>query len=447
MTTGKAEIDAAVAKATQAFHAWRNVSVAERVAILNKFCKVFEQKKDKVTETIVTEMGRPVRYGNGEVNGVLERAGYMISVAEESLADECIENGPKIQRFLRKVPLGPVFIIAAWNYPYMTMVNTVVPALLAGNSVLLKQSPLTPKCADLFVETFHEAGVPKDVIQAVHVDDSGADYLVRHPNIEYVSFTGSVAVGKKIRKAIGDEERLIGLGMELGGKDPAYVLPDVDLDYAVENVVDGAFFNSGQCCCSIERCYVHADIYDAFVEKAVALTKKYVLGDPKHPDTTLGPMAHERFADKVREHLAEAVGKGAKLLIDTDQVFPQDKPGSNFVGPQVVVDVNHSMKIMQEETFGPVLAIMPVKSDEEAITLMNDSKYGLTASVWTNDVDRAIAIGDQIECGTWFMNRCDYVDPALAWVGAKDSGLGFSMSKHGFDQFVRPKSFHLRKQY
>ncbi|CDS13394.1 hypothetical protein LRAMOSA05572 [Lichtheimia ramosa] len=447
MTTGKAEIDATVAKATQAFHAWRKVSVAERVAILNKFCKVFEQKKDKVTETIVTEMGRPVRYGKGEVNGVLERAGYMISVAEESLADECIENGPKIQRFLRKVPLGPVFIIAAWNYPYMTMVNTVVPALLAGNSVLLKQSPLTPKCADLFVETFHEAGVPKDVIQAVHVDDSGADYLVRHPNIEYVSFTGSVAVGKKIRKAIGDEERLIGLGMELGGKDPAYVLPDVDLDFAVENVVDGAFFNSGQCCCSIERCYVHVDIYDAFVEKAVALTKKYVLGDPKHPDTTLGPMAHERFADKVREHLAEAVGKGAKLLIDTNQVFPQDKPGSNFVGPQVVVDVNHSMKIMQEETFGPVLAIMPVKSDEEAIALMNDSKYGLTASIWTNDVDRAIAIGDQIDCGTWFMNRCDYVDPALAWVGAKDSGLGFSMSKHGFDQFVRPKSFHLRKQY
>ncbi|KAI9322152.1 aldehyde dehydrogenase [Dichotomocladium elegans] len=431
------EIDEAVSRATEGFHAWRKVAIKDRAAVLSKFCSLFESKKAEVANTIVTQMGRPVRYGAGEVGGVLERANYMISVAQESLQDELVEDGPNIRRFLKKEPVGPVFIIAAWNYPYLTMVNTVVPALLAGNSVLLKQSPLTPRCADLFVQTLREAGVPASVIQAMHVDDTGADYLVRHPGVQYVSFTGSVAVGKKIRKAIGDEERLIGIGMELGGKDPAYVLPDANLDHAVENIVDGAFFNSGQCCCSIERCYVHVDIYDAFVEKAVAIAQKYVLGDPNHPDTTLGPMAHQRFADKVREQLDEAVSNGARLLIETEKYFPQDKRGTTFVGPQIVVNVKHDMKIMQEETFGPVLAIMPVKSDEEAIRLMNDSQYGLTASIWTADMEKALKIGEQVECGTWFMNRCDYIDPALAWTGAKDSGLGFSLSKHGFDPFIR----------
>ncbi|KAI9492961.1 aldehyde dehydrogenase [Zychaea mexicana] len=439
-----ADIDAAVAKAEQGFASWRKVPVAERVAILQKFCTLFEQKKAQVGETIVSQMGRPVRYAAGEVGGVLERANYMISVAEESLADEVIESTDAVHRFLRKEPLGPVFIIAAWNYPYLTMVNNVVPALLAGNAVLLKQSPQTPKCADLFVETFHQAGVPEQVVQVMHTDDNGADYLVRHQGIQYVSFTGSVAVGKTIRQSIGNAERLIGLGMELGGKDPAYVLADADLDFAAENIVDGAFFNSGQCCCSIERCYVHSDVYESFLQKAVAIAQNYKLGDPSDPETTMGPMAHVRFADKVRAQIAEAVVKGAKLLVQTDRYFPNDKPGTTYVGPQIITDVTHDMTVMQEETFGPVLVVIPVHSDKEAVELMNDSTYGLTASIWTQDADKALEIGNQIECGTWFMNRCDYIDPALAWVGAKDSGLGFSMSKHGFDQFIRPKSYHLR---
>ncbi|KAI9253898.1 aldehyde dehydrogenase [Phascolomyces articulosus] len=440
-----AQIDDAVTKAKEGFLSWRQVPFSERVAILKKFCSLFEQKKQQVGETIATQMGRPIRYAAGEIGGVLERANYMISVAEESLKDEVIETTEHVQRFLRKEPLGPVVIIAAWNYPYLTMVNNVVPALLAGNSVLLKQSPQTPKCADLFAETFHEAGVPNQVIQVMHTDDQGANYLVQHPGIHYVSFTGSIAIGKTIRKTIGNAERLtIGLGMELGGKDPAYVLPDADLDFAAENIVDGAFFNTGQCCCSIERCYVHVDVYEAFLEKAVAITQKYKLGDPNDQETTIGPMAHVRFADKVRAQIAEAVVKGARLLVQTDRYFPNDKPGTTYVGPQIVVNVTHDMTIMQEETFGPVLAVVPVQSDEEAIRFMNDSKYGLTASIWTKDVDKAMDIGNQIECGTWFMNRCDYIDPALAWVGAKESGLGFSLSKHGFDQFIRPKSYHLR---
>ncbi|SAM08135.1 hypothetical protein [Absidia glauca] len=438
------DIDDRVQKANAAFPGWRKEGVAKRIKLMDRFCELFAEKKEQVAESIASQMGRPKRYGGGEVNGVLERARYMISVAEESLRDEIIEDQPKVKRFLRKEPLGAVFIIAAWNYPFMTIVNNLIPALLAGNCVLLKQSPQTPKCADIFVDTLHEAGVPKDVVQVVHVDDQGANALVQHPGIQFVNFTGSVAVGKKIRQSIGDSQRLIGSAMELGGKDPAYVLSDSNIDYAVENIVDGAFFNSGQCCCSIERCYVHADVYDAFVEKAVALTQKYVLGDPNDENVTLGPMANIRFAENVRSQLDDAVTKGATLMVDTKKYFPQDKPGTSFVAPQILTNVNHSMTIMKEETFGPVLGIMRVESDEEAIKLMNDSNYGLTASIWTSNPDKAMDIGDRIETGTWFMNRCDYIDPALAWVGAKESGLGFSMSKQGFMQFVRPKSFHMK---
>ncbi|CAO3641826.1 unnamed protein product [Mucor fragilis] len=439
------QVDHAVQKSVLAFAEWKKVPVSKRVSIMEKFCQLFEEKKDKVAASITSQMGRPIRYGHGEVKGVLERANYMISVAEESLKDDVVEHVPGVvKRYQRKEPLGPVFLIAAWNYPYLTTVNNIIPALLAGNTVLLKQSPQTPQCADIFVETLREAGVPTDAIQAVHVQDKEANYLVQHPSIQFVNFTGSVAVGKKIRQAIGDSQHLIGSGMELGGKDPAYVLPDSDIGYAVENIIDGAFFNSGQCCCSIERCYVHESVYDEFVEKAVALAKGYVLGDPNHQDTTLGPMANIKFANSVRDQVKDAVEKGAKPLIDTEQVFPNDKAGTGYVAPQILVNVSHDMLVMTEETFGPILGIMKVSSDDEAIRLMNDSKYGLTASIWTASEDKAVEIGDQIETGTWFMNRCDYIDPALAWVGAKDSGLGFSMSKQGYSQFTRPKSYHLK---
>ncbi|CAO3677971.1 unnamed protein product [Rhizopus stolonifer] len=436
------QANAAVESSQRAFLSWKKTPVSERVIIMNKFCELIEQKKDEVAQSITMQMGRPIRYGHGEVKGVLERSKYMISVAEECLKDTIIEHVPnQVKRFQRKEPLGPVFIIAAWNYPYLTIVNNVIPALLAGNTVLLKQSPQTPQCADIFVATLREAGVPKDAIHAIHVQDREADYLVKHPKIQFVNFTGSVAVGKTIRKSLGDSKHLIGCGMELGGKDPAYVLPDSNVDFAVENIVDGAFFNSGQCCCSIERCYVHKDVYDEFLEKAVALTKTYILGNPTQQETTLGPMANIKFANTVREHIKDAVSKGAKTLIEP---FEADKSDTAYVGPQILVDVNHDMLVMKDETFGPVLAIMKVSSDQEAIQLMNDSDYGLTASIWTTSEEKAMEIGDQIETGTWFMNRCDYIDPALAWVGVKDSGLGFSMSKQGFSQFTRPKSYHLK---
>ncbi|KAL0087261.1 aldehyde dehydrogenase [Phycomyces blakesleeanus] len=438
------EFDQAVDRAEKAFSGWRKVPVSERVKIIQKFCDIFDTKQEEVAESLVQQMGRPRRYGGGEIKGVRERSSYMCSVAEESLKDEVVEEQSNVKRYIKKEPLGPIFIIASWNYPYLTAVNNVIPALLAGNPVLLKQSLQTPKCAELFVKVLHEAGVPEDIVQSVVLTDSGSEYATNHPGIKFVSFTGSVAVGKKIRKSLGTTKPLIGSGMELGGKDPAYVLSDSDIAYAAENIVDGAFFNSGQCCCSIERCYVDAKVYDKFVEKAVAITKGYVLGNPNDMETTIGPMANIQFANNVRAQLKDAESKGAKLLIATEKYFSQDKTGSTYIGPQIVVNVNHDMVIMKEETFGPVLAIMPVSSEEEAIRLMNDSDYGLTASIWTTDAEKAIRIGDQIETGTWFMNRCDYIDPALPWVGAKDSGSGFSMSKHGFNAFVRQKSYHLK---
>jgi acyl-CoA reductase-like NAD-dependent aldehyde dehydrogenase len=334
-----------------------------------------------------------------------------------------------------------VFVIAPWNYPYLTAVNSVVPALVAGNAVILKHSAQTPLCAERFAEAFAVAGLPDGVFQHLHLSHDSALAMIGGGGVDFVAFTGSVPAGHAVQRAAA--ERFIGAGLELGGKDPAYVRADADLDHAVENLVDGAFFNSGQSCCGIERIYVHADVHDRFVEGFTALTGTYKLGNPLDEDTTLGPMVRTAAADFVRGQINEAVFAGARALIDP-KGFPADDPGSPYLAPQVLVDVDHSMRVMTEESFGPVVGIIKVASDDEAVRLMNDSDFGLTASIWTNDADAAVAIGDRIETGTWFMNRCDYLDPALAWTGVKDSGRGCTLSQLGFEQLTRPKSFHLR---
>jgi len=234
------------------------------------------------------------------------------------------------------------------------------------------------------------------------------------------------------------------LGLELGGKDPAYVLPDAKLDHAVANLVEGAFFNSGQCCCGIERVYVHEKIYDQFVEGFIAETKSYVLGNPLEQATTMGPMAQARFADFIREQKAEALRKGAVAHMNTKDA--QDKEGSPYLPAEVLTNVDHQMSVMRDESFGPIVGIMKVRNDEEAIALMNDSPYGLTASIWTADTEHAISVGDRVETGTVFMNRCDYLDPALVWTGVKDTGKGAALSQIGYDNLTRPKSYHLREK-
>ncbi|MDR4308775.1 aldehyde dehydrogenase family protein [Chelatococcus sambhunathii] len=440
-TASAAEIEAAVAEAKSAQAEWAGVSITERAAKMETFLKALLDLNQQIVPELAQQMGRPVRYG-GEMRGVEERVRHCIATAEASLADVVPERKEGFRRFIRRTPLGTVLVIAPWNYPFLTAVNTIVPALIGGNAVLLKHAAQTILVGERFQQAMDEVDLPKGLFKNIVLDHDQSATLIGSGAIDHINFTGSVGGGKAVERAAAGT--FASLGLELGGKDPAYVREDADLDFAVENLVDGAFFNSGQCCCGIERVYVHEKHYDRFVEGAVELTSKYVLGNPLDDATTLGPMAHKRFADLVRAQTQEAIAAGAKAHLDP-KAFPADREGTAYLAPQVLTNVDHSMRVMTEESFGPVVGIMKVSGDEEALKLMNDSQYGLTASIWTKDVDAAEALGNRIETGTVFMNRCDYLDPALAWTGVKDTGRGASLSEIGFHQLTRPKSFHLRE--
>jgi acyl-CoA reductase-like NAD-dependent aldehyde dehydrogenase len=435
------QIDAALDLARRAQHSWRALAVAERAKVLLRFCDAFEARRDAIALEITWQMGRPIRYTPNEVRGTLERARHMIDIGPGALADIDVGLKAGFKRFLRREPLGVVVTVAAWNYPYLIAVNSVIPALLAGNVVLLKHSAQTPLCAERFAECFREAGLPEGVFQFLHMSHEDTDRAIRDPRVDFVAFTGSVAGGLAVQRAAS--ERFVGTGLELGGCDPAYVRHDAHLAHAIENLVDGAYFNSGQSCCGIQRVYVHERHYDAFVEGWVDLTRKYRLGNPLDVDTSLGPVVRATAADGIRRQIDASIAAGARPVFDGAS-FNEGKGGRQYFAPQVLLDVDHSMSVMKEEIFGPVAGIMKVASDEAAVALMNDSVYGLTAAIWTSDADAAIAIGDQVQTGTWFMNRCDYLDPALAWVGVKDSGRGCTLSTVGYEHLTRPKSFHLR---
>ncbi|MGE0883236.1 MAG: aldehyde dehydrogenase family protein [Blastocatellales bacterium] len=436
------QIETALAAAVAAQAEWRRTPVSQRAEICRRMKDWLVDHADEIGKELTWQIGRPIAYSPFELRrGFNERVNYMCDIAERELADIAIEPKDKFRRFIRREPVGTVLVLAPWNYPWLASVNAVVPAILAGNSVVLKIAPQTPLVAERYAEAFAAAGLPAGVFQFLHIDHDQVAEVIRDSRIGFVAFTGSVAGGHAVQRAAS--ERFIATGLELGGKDPAYVRPDANLEAAIENLVDGAMFNSGQSCCAVERIYVHQDIYDRFVEGAVELTKQYKLGNPLEEGITLGPMVRTDAADKARAHIAEALSKGAGALID-ESLFPMSKAGTPYLAPQILTNVDHSMLVMTEETFAPVVGIMPVKDDAEAIRLMNDSKYGLTASIWTSDVEAALSIGDQIETGTFYMNRCDYLDPALAWVGVKDSGRGCTLSRLGFEAFTRPKSFHLR---
>jgi len=431
----------ALERAVRAQKKWKLVSVKDRVALVTRAVDAFVKKRDVLAEEITRQMGRPISQSPGEVRGFEERARYMASVAEEALADVDVGKKEGFTRYIRREPLGVVLAIAPWNYPFLTAVNSVVPAILAGNTVLLRHSPQTPLAAERIVEAFRDAGAPDGVVQFLHTTDEDTDKLVETDGVDFVAFTGSVRVGHLIqRHAAG---RFIPVGLELGGKDGAYVRADANFAHAVENLVDGAFFNSGQSCCGIERIYVDASLYDRFVEAFVALTKQYRLGNPLDPSASLGPLVRTSAAEFVRGQIAEAVSQGARALIDP-KTFAADAPGTPYLAPQVLTNVDHSMRVMREETFGPAVGIMKVTGDDRAVELINDSPYGLTAAIWTSDEDAAARIGARLDVGTVFQNRCDYLDPALAWTGVKDSGRGCTLSRLGYESLTRPKSFHLR---
>lgn len=435
-------VEAALVNAVAAQKEWRKTSLDEREAICRKAVEYFLNNADEIGLELTWQMGRPIRYTANEIRkGFQERANYMISIASKALADVEVEEISGFKRFIRRDPLGVVFVVAPWNYPYLTSVNSVIPAIMAGNAVILKHAQQTPLCAERYAAAFEYAGLPDGVFQYLHLSHEQVAQVIVDNRIDYVAFTGSVEGGHAVQKAIN--ERFIIGGLELGGKDPAYVRADANLADAVENLVDGSFFNSGQSCCGIERIYVHQDVYEQFVKEFAALTKTYTLGDPRNAETTLGPMVRTSAAEYAQKQVDEAVSQGAEALIDPDD-FPAHQTGTPYFAPQVLVNVNHNMEVMKEETFAPVVGIMPVESDEEAIRLMNDSQYGLTASIWTSDIDAALQIGEQVETGTWFMNRCDYLDPALAWTGVKNSGRGCTLSTVGYEALTRPKSFHLK---
>lgn len=436
------EIDAKLAKAKRAHDDWRRVPIGERASICRRMVSLMVARAEDLGTELTWQMGRPIRYSPMEIRrGFQERALYMIDIAEAELADIAIEPRDNLRRFIRRDPIGLVLALMPWNYPYLCSVNVVIPAIMAGNSLILKPAAQTPLVGERYAQAFDHAGLPEGVFQVLYLTHDQTERVIRDPRVGFVAFTGSVDGGHAVQRTAA--ERFIGTSLELGGKDPAYVRADAFLENTIENLVDGVFFNSGQSCCAVERIYVHQEIWQRFVDGFVEVTKQYVLDNPLSPDTTLGPMVHERAADSVREKVAEAIHKGAKPLIDTS-LFPKDRKGTPYVAPQVLVSVDHGMQVMTEETFGPVAPLMRVKDDTEAITLMNDSQYGLTASIWTSDIDAALQIGDRIETGTWFMNRCDYLDPALTWRGIKDSGHGCSLSRLGYASLTQPKSFHLR---
>jgi acyl-CoA reductase-like NAD-dependent aldehyde dehydrogenase len=437
-----ADIDAALDRSVHAQRNWKRVPLDKRASICRRAVELMVGRAGQLATELTWQMGRPLAQTPQEIRrGFDERARYMIDVADVALADVVVEPKEGFRRFIRREPLGPVLVLAPWNYPYLTSVNAVVPALMAGNSVILKVSQQTPLVADRYREAFNEAGLPEGVFQHLQARHGDVAAMVGDSRVKFVSFTGSVEGGCAVQRAAAGQ--FIATNLELGGKDPAYVRPDAPLEATIANLVDGAFFNSGQSCCAVERIYVHRDVYARFVDGFVALTREYRLGNPLAPDTTLGPMVRTSAADLVRSQIADALARGARGLIDAAE-FPASHAGTPYLAPQVLVDVDHGMSVMTDETFGPVVGVMPVTTDHEAVALMNDSRYGLTASIWTSDVEAAVQIGDRVETGTWFLNRCDYLDPALAWTGVRDSGRGCSLSRLGYEALTRPKSFHLR---
>ncbi len=428
-----------LALARKAQKEWAARPLDERIELVQEGAARLERVNADLVTELARQMGRPVRYG-GEMGGVRERTAYMASIAAESLALHVVEDSDKFRRFLSREALGVVFIIAPWNYPFLTAINTIVPALIAGNAVVLKHASQTPLAGERLAQAFSH--LPDGLFTNLFLDHATTSALLAERAFDFVNFTGSVRGGQEIERAAAGT--FVGVGLELGGKDPGYVRADANLDAAVDTLMDGAMFNAGQCCCGIERIYVHESLYDAFVEKAVAWVSGLKLGNPLEQETTIGPMASKRFADTVRGQVAEAVAAGAKPLVDP-KLFPADTGDTAYLAPQILVDVDHSMRVMTEESFGPVVGIMKVSGDEEAIGLMNDCRYGLTASLWTNDTAKAEEIGARIETGTVFMNRADYLDPALCWTGVKETGRGAALSYLGYLSLTRPKSYHLKK--
>jgi len=436
-----AEVQSVLSKATFAQRRWQQLSIAERSEHIRRGVETLMESKGGIAEEITRQMGRPIRFTPGELNLFEERAHHLISIAESALADVLPTQVSGVQRLMRREPHGVVFIIAPWNFPLLTCVNTLITALLAGNTVILRHSSQVPLVSERLVQAFHDAGVPDGVLQYLHTTHADTRLVMMAPEVNYLCFIGSSSSGLMVEQI--ELGRCIGVGLELSGVDPAYVRADADLAKSVDAVLEGAFFNSGQSCSGVQRVYVHESCYQNFLNRAAMVAQKYVLGNPLDKATTLGPLVRLAAATTAREIVGQSMSMGAKTLLDNTNNH-LDQSTTCYMAPQILYDADHTMAIMKEDSFGPVVGVMPVKSDAEAIELMNDSDYGLSASVFTQDIKAAMAIGAQVQTGTWLMNRCDYHDPTLAWSGVKQSGRGVSSSHLGFAQLTRVKSYHMR---
>jgi acyl-CoA reductase-like NAD-dependent aldehyde dehydrogenase len=441
--TSAAKLDATLERARSAAKALRAMSLEERVKLVLRACEAMEARTDAIARDITRQMGKPLSQARGEVGGMAGRLRHMAAIAPESLADIILPPKEGFERRIAKEPLGVVLDLPAWNYPLLTAVNAIAPAVLAGNSVVVKHSPRTPLCGEHFARAFAEAGAPEGTVQAIFLDYAATEKLVGDSRIDHVLFTGSVLGGHKMQAAAKD--RFLHIGLELGGNDPAYVAPDCDFDKTVENIVDGAMYNAGQSCCAVERVYVHQSLYQRFIDAAEPLVRAYVMGDPESDKTTLGPIAQPWHPAELEAFIQDATRRGAKL-VHGGRVTQVNGKG-RFFEATLLRDVSADARVMKEESFGPLLPVTAVRSDEEALALMNASTLGLTASVWTSDRERADRMARQLEAGTVYMNRCDSLDPALPWSGVKDSGRGVTLSALGFDSLTRPKALHYRLRF
>jgi acyl-CoA reductase-like NAD-dependent aldehyde dehydrogenase len=436
--TSEQEIDGILSRMRAAQQDWRSVPVEVRVKVCGEFIGAFRAMKDKVALDITRQMGKPLIQAMREVDTMLDRAETMLRLAPAALADDILPPKEGFRRYIHREPLGIVLNIPAWNYPLLIAVNVIIPALVAGNAVLIKHARLTPLCGDAFVEAFRNTSLPPGLVASIHVGHATIRKLIGRRAVDFISFTGSVEGGRQVYEAAST--KLIDVGLELGGKDPAFVCEDANFWHAVQNTVDGAFYNAGQSCCAVERIYVMRSIYQRFIDAYVAEVEKYKVGDPERPGVGMGPLAQAKAVEFMEYQVKDAVSRGAKVLTGGKRL---PGPGYYFQ-PTVLVNVDHTMSLMMEETFGPLIGIMPVDTEDEAVRLMNDSRYGLTASIWTEDIERGEELAARTNAGTVYVNRCDYLDPELAWVGIKDSGHGCTLSHLGYHYLTRPKSFHLR---
>ncbi len=430
------------AGAWRAFGEWRDMAVVERVERVRAALNYFETNREVIASDITAQMGRPLAQSRGEIDGLLERINYLCDIAPEVLQPDTIARKENFHREIMHEPHGVVLIIAAWNYPLLIAASGVAGAILAGNAVLLKHSTRTLSIGEHFEKAFGQLGAQDELVQHVVMDHANTARLIEEGDVQHVAFTGSVSGGSKIYASAA--KRYFDCNLELGGKDGAYVAPDADIAQSAAMLVDGAMYNSGQCCCGIERVYVHSDVYDEFLAACLPLVEGYVLGDPLDAATTQGPLAAASSAKLMEEQIAEAVESGGKLLAGGKA---RQIGQGTFFEPTLLKVARNDLAIMQEENFGPLMPIMKVADDAEAIGHINDSPYGLTAVICTADRDRADRFADAVNAGTIFMNRCDYLDPALPWTGVKASGKGSSLSRYGLLAMTRPKAIHFRTQF